>query len=205
MRRIVVQEFVTLDGVMQSPGTPDEDTRGGFEHGGWTAPFFAEADAEASAFMRKHLSPSDLLLGRWTFELFADYWPRNADEWPGVLEVDKYVVSTTLSERDVAASGWANSRLLAGIDDVRRLRASGDAPLKVIGSALLTQSLLKHGLVDELVLMTFPVVLGDGKRLFAGEAAPAAFRLVEGVMTTSGAYFARFEKAGPVQTGPVGA
>lgn len=204
MRRIIVQEFLTLDGVMQAPGAPDEDTRGGFAYGGWTAPYFAEPDAAASAFMRKHLSPADLLLGRWTFELFAEYWPRNAEKWPGVLDVEKYVVSTTLSEQAVADSGWVNSNLLTSLGDVRELKASGDAPLKVIGSSLLTQSLLAHDLVDEMVLMSFPVVLGSGKRLFADGAIPTAFRMTEGLMTASGAFFAHFERAGPVATGTVG-
>lgn len=204
MRRVIVQEFLTLDGVMQAPGRPDEDTRSNFAFGGWTAPYFAEADAAAGEFMSKHLKPTDLLLGRWTYDMFADYWPKHADGWPGILDVTKYVVSRTLSNEQVAGSGWRNSVLLTGIDDVKDLKASGDSPLRVIGSSLLTQSLLAHDLVDELVLMTFPLVLGSGKRLFAEGASPTAFRMTEGFTTPNGVTFAHYERAGLVETGIVG-
>ena len=204
MRPIIVQEFLTLDGVMQAPGRPDEDTTDNFAFGGWTAPYFAEADSAASEFMSKHLTPTDLLLGRWTYEMFADYWPRHADGWPGVLDVTKYVVSATLNEAQVAASGWANSTLLKSMADVRELKASGDAPLRVIGSSLLTQSLLAQDLVDELVLMTYPVVLGSGKRLFADDASPAAFRMTTGFTTPNGVIYTHYEKSGSIATGTVG-
>lgn len=202
---IVVQEFLTLDGVMQAPGRPDEDTRARFAFGGWTAPYFAEADSAAGEFMAKHLTPTDLLLGRWTYDMFAEYWPRNADNWPGILDVTKYVVSTTLNDTQVADSGWKNSKLLKSIDDVKVLKSSEDSALKVIGSSVLTQSLLAQDLVDELVLMTFPVVLGSGKRLFAEGASPTAFRMTEGFVAPNGVSFAHYEKAGSVETGIVGA
>lgn len=204
MRKIMVQEFLTLDGVMQAPGRPDEDTTNDFVFGGWTAPYFAAADAAAGEFMARHLSPSDLLLGRWTYDMFADYWPRNAEKWPGILDVTKYVVSTSKTADQVAASGWANSVLLASIEDVERLKAEGDAPLQVIGSGLLTQSLLRQGLVDELVLMTFPVVLGVGKRLFAPGSTPAAFKMTDSVVTPNGVTLAHYVKTGTVTTGVVG-
>src|SRR5690606_1554725 len=161
MRRVIVQEFLTLDGVMQAPGRPDEDTRSNFAFGGWTAPYFAEADSAAGAFMSKLLKPSDLLLGRWTYDMFADYWPKHADSWPGVLDVTKYVVSRTLSEEQVAGSGWQNSVLLSSIEEVKDLKTTEGSSLKVIGSSVLTQALLAQDLVDELVLMTFPLVLGS--------------------------------------------
>src|SRR5690606_20564404 len=140
MREIIVQEFLTLDGVMQAPGRPDEDSRDGFDFGGWTAPYFAEADSAAGEFMSKHLAPTDLLLGRWTYDMFAEYWPSHADNWPGVLDVTKYVVSTTMNDAHVADSGWRNSLLLTSIDDVRKLKATEGSALKVIGSSVLTQS-----------------------------------------------------------------
>lgn len=205
MRRVIVQEFLTLDGVMQAPGRPDEDTRSNFAFGGWTAPYFAEADSAAGAFMSKHLKPSDLLLGRWTYDMFADYWPKHADSWPGVLDVTKYVVSRTLSEEQVAGSGWQNSVLLSSIEEVKDLKTTEGSSLKVIGSSVLTQALLAQDLVDELVLMTFPLVLGSGKRLFAEGASPTAFTMTEGFTTSNGVTFAHFEKAGVVETGIVGA
>jgi len=205
MRRIIVQEFLTLDGVMQAPGRPDEDTTANFAYGGWTAPYFAAADAAAGEFMTKHLVPTDLLLGRRTYEMFADYWPDNADNWPGILDVTKYVVSTTMDDAQVADSGWKNSLLLTSIEDVKDLKSSGGSALRVIGSSVLTQSLLAHDVVDELVLMTFPVVLGSGKRLFADGASPTAFRMNEGFVTPNGVYFAHYERAGFVETGIVGA
>src|SRR3569832_2272658 len=100
MRKIIVQEFITLDGVMQAPGGPDEDTASGFKYGGWTAPYYAEADQEADRFMQKVMAASDLLLGRKTFEIFAAYWPKHADMWPGIMDVTKYCVSTSLEKSD---------------------------------------------------------------------------------------------------------
>ncbi len=205
MRKVIVQEFVSLDGVMQAPGRPDEDTSADFALGGWTAHYFAEADAAAGAFMAKHLAPADLLLGRRTYAMFAEYWPQHAELWPGVLDVTKYVVSTTMSAAEVAGSGWQNSRLLASIADVMALKSAGDSPVKVIGSSVLTQALMAHDLVDELVLMTFPIVLGSGKRLFAEGSSPAKFRMTEGFITPNGVTFAHYQKDGKVETGVVGA
>src|SRR6185436_10830467 len=105
MRKIIVQEFITLDGVMQAPGGPDEDTSSGFKWGGWTAPYFREADDEASEFMAEVMKSSDLLLGRKTFDIFAAYWPKHTDMWPGINDVTKYVVSNTLTENK---TDWPN-------------------------------------------------------------------------------------------------
>ena len=107
MRKIIIQEFITLDGVMQAPGGPDEDTSSGFKYGGWTAPYFNEADEEANELMQQWLKPTDLLLGRKTFDIFAEYWPKHADMWPGIMDVTKYCVSTTLDKSD-----WQNSVFL---------------------------------------------------------------------------------------------
>ena len=155
MRKIVVQEFMTLDGVMQAPDGPEEDTSSGFPFGGWTAPYFHEADTEADRLMGQWLQPADLLLGRRTFELFAAYWPEHADLWPGIMDVTKYCVSTTLDR-----SAWTNAVFLQGDDDIKRLKVSGDGELHVIGSGNLAQTLFRHDLVDELRLMTYPVTLG---------------------------------------------
>jgi dihydrofolate reductase len=199
MRRVVVQEFVTLDGVMQAPGGPDEDTSSDFKYGGWTAPYYAEADEEAGALMQQWMQPADLLLGRKTFEIFAAYWPAHADMWPGIMDVTKYCVSTTLDRSD-----WTNSVFLKTVDDVKKLKSSGDAELQVIGSGNLVQTLLKHDLVDEMRLMTFPVTLGTGKRLFGDGTIPAAFKMTSSLVSQNGVIYASYERAGEVETGSVG-
>lgn len=204
MRKIVVQVFITLDGVMQAPGRPDEDPSNGFPYGGWTAGYFSAADEEAGDFMARHLAPSDLLLGRKTYAMFADYWPKHAQMWPGILDVTKYVASTTMDEQQVAGSGWRNSALLTNIADVKALKETDGTDLKVIGSSVLVQSLFAHDLVDELVLMTYPVVLGTGKKLFTDGATSAAFTLSECVFTSNGVVLAHYQKSGEVRTGIVG-
>jgi dihydrofolate reductase len=204
MRKIVVQEFMTLDGVMQAPGGPEEDSSGRFPHGGWTAPYSSGGDPRSQAFMSGVLAPADLLLGRRTFEIFESYWPDHAENWPGVLDVTKYVVSTTLDEESVTGSRWPNSQLLRSVDDVEAVKRTDGSPLKMWGSSVLVQSLMARGLVDELVLMTYPVVLGTGKKLFAEGAEAAAYTLAEGVVTPDGVLLARYEKSGEVQTGTVG-
>jgi dihydrofolate reductase len=199
MRRIIVQEFITLDGVMQAPGGPDEDTSSGFEYGGWTAPYYQDADNEADELMGKWMKSSDLLLGRKTFDIFANYWPSHADMWPGINEVTKYVASTTEDSSD-----WQNSVFLKDIDAIKQLKESGDADLQVIGSGNLTQALLKHDLVDELRLMIFPITLGTGKRLFAEGTMPAAFTPGEHLIAKNGVIYASYKRAGDVKTGMVG-
>lgn len=199
MRKIIVQEFMTLDGVMQAPGGPDEDTSSGFAYGGWTAPYFHEADAEAGEFMQKWMKPTDLLLGRKTFEIFAAYWPEHADMWPGIMDVTKYCVSTSIDTSD-----WQNSVFLKNVDDIKKLKNSGDADIQVIGSGNLVQTLFKNDLVDELRLMTFPITLGTGKRLFGEGTIPAAFRLADSLVTKNGVIFANYIREGEVKTGTVG-
>ena len=205
MRNIIVQEFITLDGVMQAPGGPEEDTTGQFKYGGWTAPYFAEADEASDGFMKRWMESTDILLGQKTFEMFAKYWPEHADMWPGITDVTKYVVSSTMSQADVDNSGWKNSVLLKNADDIKQLKASEGGPLKIHGSGNLTQTLFKHKLVDELYLMTFPIMLGTGKRLF-GEGNPAAaFTMTDSTITKNGVIFASYRRAGEVETGTVGA
>jgi dihydrofolate reductase len=200
MRKIIVQEFITLDGVMQAPGGPEEDTSNGFKFGGWTAPYFHEADKEADALMQKWLKPTDLLLGRKTFDIFAAYWPAHADLWPGIMDVTKYCVSASLDKSD-----WKNSVFLKNVDDIKKLRNSDGSDLQVIGSGNLVQTLLKHDLVDELRLMTFPITLGTGKKIFAEGTIPAAFKFLTGMITKNGVIYASYKRDGEVKTGTVGA
>lgn len=184
---------------MQAPGGPEEDTSSGFTYGGWTAPFFHEADREAGALMQEWLQPTDLLLGRKTFDIFAGYWPDHADLWPGIMEVTKYCVSATKTKSD-----WQNCVFLKGVDAIEQLKKSGDSDLQVIGSGNLAQTLFKHDLVDELRLMIFPITLGAGKRLFGAGTMPTAFTPGESLITTNGVIFASYKRAGEVKTGTVG-
>jgi dihydrofolate reductase len=200
MRKIIVQEFITLDGVMQAPGGPDEDTSSGFKYGGWTAPYFHEADEEAGEMMQKWMKSADLLLGRKTFEIFAAYWPKHADMWPGIMDVTKYCVSSTLEKSD-----WQNSVFLKSVDGIKKLKDSEGSEIQVIGSGNLTQTLFEHDLVDELRLMIFPITLGTGKRLFGEGTIPAAFALTESLVTANGVIFAGYKRTGEVKTGTVGA
>jgi dihydrofolate reductase len=199
MRKIVIQEFITLDGVMQAPGGPDEDISSGFKYGGWTAPYFAEADSEAEKFMAKVMESTDLLLGRKTFDIFADYWPQHEDMWPGINDVTKYCVSKTAGKSD-----WNNSVFLKNVDEIKKLKAGGGSALKVIGSGNLAQTLFKQDLVDEMLLMIFPITLGTGKHLFEEGTIPAAFTLTDSLVTKNGVIFANYKRAGDVKTGTVG-
>jgi dihydrofolate reductase len=189
--KLTVTTFQTLDGVMQAPGGPEEDPRGGFEHGGWLVP---HADADMGAFMDETFGPAEaFLLGRFTYETFAAHWPRVDDPGDPVATklnaLPKYVASRTLRDGDLV---WAGSSLLG--DDVparvAELKERPGGELQVHGSAGLVQTLLRHGLVDELRLLTFPVVLGEGTRLFGGGAVPAAMRLIESRTTSAGTLIA---------------
>jgi dihydrofolate reductase len=205
MRKIIVQEFITLDGVMQAPGGPEEDTSSDFAYGGWTAPYFTEADAAGADFMKRWMESTDILLGRKTYDIFAAYWPGHADMWPGIIDVTKYVVSSSMSESDVEQSDWKNSVLLKGVDDIKKLKESEGSAIKVHGSGNLAQTLFKNDLVDELCLMTFPITLGSGKRLFGEGTIPAAFTMTDSLITKNGVIFAYYKRAGQVETGTVGA
>jgi dihydrofolate reductase len=196
MRKIIVLSFITLDGVMQAPGGPEEDTSGGFKYGGWVTPYFDEASGKV---MEKQLKPADYLLGRKTFEIFASYWPEHNDFWPGINDGTKYVLSNTMKK-----SEWKNSVFLTSIDDIKKVKESIGADLQVHGSGQLIQTLLKHDLVDELWLKFFPVTLGSGKRLFDEGTIPAAFKLTESSVTPSGVIIANYKRAGEVETGTIG-
>jgi dihydrofolate reductase len=202
MRKIIVQEFVTLDGVMQALGGPEEDKSNGFKYGGWTAPYFYEADEAAGEFMQKNLEISDLLLGRKTYDIFAACWPEHEDNWPGINDVTKYVVSDNPMDLK-----WKNSQLISGdvIARIKELKSGNGSILKVIGSGNLAQTLFKHDPVDELWLMIFPVTLGTGKRLFDSGTIPAAFKITDSLVTANGVIFTNYKRAGEVKTGTVGA
>lgn len=199
MRKIIVLSFITLDGIMQAPGGPEEDTSGAFKYGGWVAPFFNEADKDAGELMEKQMKSADLLLGRKTFEIFASYWPAHADIWPGINEVTKYVLSNSMDK-----SAWQNSVFLKSVDDIKKLRNSEGTDIQVHGSGNMVQTLLKHDLIDKLWLKTFPVTLGTGKRLFGDGTIPAAFTLTESLVTANGVIFANYTRSGKVKTGTVG-
>lgn len=199
MRKIIVLSFITLDGVMQAPGGPGEDTSGGFSYGGWVAPYFDEA---SGTIMEKQMKPADLLLGRKTYEIFASYWPDHAEYWPGINDVTKYVVSRTMKKSD---ADWENSVLINSLEDIRKVKNSEGLDLQVHGSGELIQLLLKNDLVDELWLKIFPLTLGQGKKLFQSGAIPAAYELTESTVTPAGVIFASYRRAGEVRTGTVGA
>jgi dihydrofolate reductase len=199
MRKIVVLSFISLDGVMQAPGGPEEDPSGGFKYGGWTVPYSDEASGK---LMTEQLSmPFDLLLGRKTYDIFANYWPKQDSS--GVVagpfnKATKYVASHQPLKLE-----WENSMLIEGdvAIKLKELKQSDGPMLQVHGSGNLIQTLLKHDLVDELWLKIFPVTLGSGKRLFAEGTMPAAFGLVESKTTPSGVIFANYRRAGAIKTG----
>lgn len=196
MRRIIVLSFITLDGVMQAPGGPKEDTSGSFKYGGWVAPYF---DKTAGSVMEKQMKPADLLLGRKTFDIFAVYWPKHSESWPGINEVTKYVVTKSLTK-----SNWQNSVFLKNVDEIKKLKKGKGSDVQVHGSGNLIQTLLKNDLVDELWLKIFPITLGKGKKLFAEGTIPVAFKLTESTVTPSGVIFANYTRAGNVKTETIG-
>ena len=197
MRKIIVVTFITLDGIMQAPGGPEEDTSGGFQYGGWSAPY---GDEVTGKVMQRQMQPADLLLGRKTFEIFASYWPEHADHWPGINDVTKYVMSKTMKKSD-----WKNSVFLNSLADIEQLKNSEGSDIKVWGSGELIQLLLTKDLVDELWLKIHPLTLGKGKKLFDNGTIPAAFTLTESLVTPTGVIIANYKRAGEVKTGTIGA
>jgi len=197
MRKIVVLSFVSLDGVMQAPGGPQEDPSGGFTHGGWTVPYFDEALGAAMGVQMG--ARFDLLLGRKTYDIFAAYWPKQTEPFARPInEATKYVASRTVSKLE-----WGLAVLLKGevAAELRKLKQSNGPDLQVHGSGNLIQTLLKHDLVDELWLKVFPLTLGNGKRLFGEGAIPAAFTLTESKTTPAGVVIASYTRADEVKTG----
>jgi len=203
MRRIVVLSMISLDGVMQAPGGPKEDTSGGFKYGGWTAPY---GDEVFGKVVQKELEPADYLLGRKTFEIWANYWPEHGDFWPGINEGTKYVFSKSIKKSDPIVAGWKNSVVLKNLADIKKLKnlPSKGSDIQVWGSSELVQLLLNNDLVDELRLKIYPLTLGKGKKLFGNGTIPAAFTLTESILTTTGVFIASYKRAGKVKTGTVG-
>lgn len=203
MRKIIVLSMISLDGVMQAPGGPKEDTSGGFKYGGWTAAYGDEA--YGSVVQTELKQKSDYLLGRKTFEIWAGFWPQHGDFWPGINEGTKYVFSKKMKKNDPLVTRWENSVLIKRLADIKKIKNSKGADLQVWGSSKLVQLLLKHDLVDELKLKIHPLTLGKGKKLFDDGTIPAAFRLTESIVTTKGVIIASYKRAGMVKTGTVGA
>jgi dihydrofolate reductase len=202
MRKIVVLSMITLDGVMQAPGGTKEDTSEGFKYGGWTASY---GDKVFGKVVQKELKPADYLLGSKTFKMWAGYWPKHGDFWPGINEGIKYVFSKRMKKSDPKVTGWKNSVVIRNLADIKKVKNSKGPAIHVWGSSQLVQFLLKNDLVDELRLKIFPLTLGKGKRLFDNGATPAAFTLTESIVTTKGVIIASYKRAGKVKTGNVGA
>jgi dihydrofolate reductase len=200
MRKLVVGTFLTLDGVMQAPGGPDEDRDGGFEHGGWSVKYWDEMMGKL--IVEQMQQPDALLLGRRTYEIFAAHWPRVTDANDPVATklngMRKYVVSRTLSKVE-----WNNSSLIShdAPAAIARLKEQAGSEIQVHGSGNLIQTLLKHNLVDEYRLWVFPVVVGPGKRLFADGTIPGALRLVDTKVSSTGVVVNRYESAGKLEHG----
>lgn len=196
MRKIIVLSMISLDGVMQAPGGPKEDTSGGFKYGGWTAPL---GDKIYNKVVQKEVQPADYILGRKTFEIWEHYWPQHASFWPGINEGTKYVLSKTRKK-----SGWKNSVFINSVAAIKKVKKSKGADLQVWGSSKLIQLLFKNDLVDELRLKIHPLTLGKGKKLFDNGVIPAAFTLTESIVTTTGVIIVAYKRAGKVKTGNAG-
>ncbi len=196
MRKLIVLEHISLDGVIQAPGGPDEDTSGGFAYGGWITPY---SDEILGMLLGRQMNlPFDLLLGRKTFEIWASYWPQHADEWPGANKATKYVASNTMTSHKWQPSVFLNGDIA---EKVAKIKQQPGPDLHVWGSGNLLQTLLRHDLVDAFRLIIYPVTLGGGKRLFADGTIPAAFKLTESKVTPKGVIVASYERAGAIRTG----
>ncbi len=195
MRKIIVLEHISLDGVIQAPGGPEEDPSS-FAHGGWIAPY--SDDIIGTALRKQMNSPFDLLIGRKTFDIWAPYWPHHADIWPNVNKATKYIASNTIT-----ASEWQPSVFLSGdiAKKVSDIKQQQGPDLHVWGSSNLLQTLIKHDLVDTFWLMIYPITLGSGKRLFADGTIPAAFKVTESIVGSSGVIVVNYERAGSISTG----
>lgn len=188
--------MITLDGVIQGPGGPEEDTSNGFEWGGWAAGY---DDEISDKVLMAELQPASYLLGRKTFEIWEAYWPNHSEYWPAINEGTKYVFSKSRNSTD-----WQNTVFINSVEEIKKLKDSEGLPIHVWGSGELIQLLLQNDLVDELRLKIFPITLGKGKKLFQTGAIPAAFSLKESFTNTKGLVILNFERAGEVKTGVAG-
>jgi dihydrofolate reductase len=195
MRKVIVLEHISIDGVIQAPGGPEEDTSGNFAYGGWAG---AYADEVGGIALRNQMNmPFDLLLGRKTFDIWESYWPKHADVWPSASTATKYVASNTRT-----SSEWQPSVFLNGdiAEKVAKIKQGQEPDLHVWGSGNLLQTLIKHDLVDTFWLMIYPITLGSGKRLFADGTIPAAFTATESIVSSTGVIFVTYERAGAIRT-----
>jgi dihydrofolate reductase len=198
MRKIIVLEHISLDGVIQAPGGPDEDTSDGFAYGGWAGPYHDQDEAIETALNKMLNMPLDLLLGRKTFDIWAAFWPQHGDIWPGVNTATKYVASNTKTSSDWQPSVFLNGDIA---EKVAKIKQQEGPDLHVWGSGDLLQTLIKHDLVDVFWLMIYPITLGAGKRLFADGTIPAAFKVTESIVGSNGVIIVNYERAGAVKTG----
>lgn len=201
MRKLIILSFITLDGVMQAPGKPEEDTSGGFEFGGWTVPYFDEFSGKVMGEQMGH--PFDLLLGRKTYDIFSAYWPHQDESVNPVAGPFNRATKYVASHSAATPIPWNNSVLLHGdvAEEIKKLKQQDGSELQVHGSGNLIQTLLQHDLADELWLKIFPLTLGKGKRLFAEGTIPAAFKLTHSQLSPTGVIFANYQRAGKVTTG----
>jgi len=198
MRKIIVLEHISLDGVIQAPGGPEEDPSGGFKYGGWSARYQDDALGEA---IKKHLdAPCDLLLGRKTFDIWESYWPQHSDVWPNVMTATKYVASNTRTSSEWQPSVFLKDDVASKVAEIKQ---HPGPDIHVWGSGKLLQTLMKHDLVDTFWLMTFPVTLGTGKRLWVDGTIPAAFEVTDSIVSPSGVIIANYERAGGLKLGEV--
>ena len=194
MRKVIVLEHISIDGVIQAPGGPEEDTSGNFAYGGWAGTY---ADEVGGTALKNQMNmPFDLLLGRKTFDIWEPYWPKHADVWPGASTATKYVASNTRT-----SSEWQPSVFLNGdvAEKVAKIKQQQGPDLHVWGSGNLLQTLIKHDLVDTFWLMIYPITLGSGKRLFADGTIPAAFTATESIVSSTGVIFVTYERAGAIR------
>jgi dihydrofolate reductase len=196
MRKVIVLEHISLDGIIQAPGGKDEDTSGGFAYGGWISQYSDEV--LGTALRRQMNSPFDLLLGRKTFEIWEPYWPQHGDIWPGANSATKYVVSNTRTSSEWQPSVFVNGDIAGKIAQIKQ---QPGRDLHVWGSGNLIQTLIKHDLVDTFWLMIYPIALGNGKRLFADGTLPRAFKVTESIITPIGVIVMSYERAGAITTG----
>lgn len=198
MRKVIVISNISLDGVLQAMGGPEEDTSGGFAYGGWITPY---SDEVVGTVIRREMNmPFELLVGRVTFEIWEPYWPHHADIWQGVNTTTKYIASNTRT-----SSEWQPTVFLNGdiAQKISALKQQDGPNLHVYGSGNLIQTLLKHDLVDALWLKIYPITLGEGKRLFAGGSIPAAFKVTESNISPKGVIIANYERDGDVKAASV--
>ncbi len=185
--------MISLDGILQAPGGPEEDRSENFEFGGWTAPYNDETYDNA---VQNELKPADYLLGRKTFEIWENYWPEHRDFWPGINDGTKYVLSNSREKSD-----WENSAFIKNLEDIKELKNSEGSDIQVWGSSELIHLLLQHDLVDELRLKIHPLLLGKGKKLFNDTINPLAFKLTDTTVTTTGVILSNYIRNGKVETG----